>query len=203
MQRGLVVVAWLAAVGLSGPVAGCAGPGQYVWYNQLSPEAIASSNEYVIHTGDTVNIRILGHEDLSTRIKVRADGRVSMPIIGDIVASGRRPSALRSEIEGRLKDFVVMPTVTVNVEDVAPVKILVFGEVGRPGVIPLDPNMSLAEALALSGGLTEYASRDRIFVVRTQPALLRIRFTWEAVTRDDPTRAGTFALHGGDYIVVE
>ena len=195
-----------ACLGLIGLSAACSGPGRYVWYSDLGHNAAAAANEYVVSPGDTLSIRVMGHEDLSTKVKVRADGRIAVPIIGEINASNRRPSELRSDIEAHLKDFVVMPTVTLNVDESAPVKVMVLGEVPRPGVIPLDPGLSLATALALSGGVTDYASRDRIFVLRTMSTAaepLRIRFTWEAVTRTDPRGAGGFLLRGGDLIVVE
>jgi polysaccharide export outer membrane protein len=193
----------LACLALIGASAACSGPGRYIWYSELTPAMVAASNEYFINTGDTLSVRVMGHDDLSTKVKVRSDGRIALPMLGEIVATHRAPSALRTEIETRLKDYIVQPTVTLNVDEAPPAKVLVLGEVSHPGVIPVDPSLSLAEALALSGGVTEYASRDRIFVVRTTPQTVRIRFTWNAVTRDDPAHAGTFPLHGGDLIFVE
>jgi polysaccharide export outer membrane protein len=183
----------------------CAGPGKFVWYNELPGSSSDAANEYLISVGDVLSIRVLGHEDMLTRVRVRGDGRIAVPIIGEVVAAGHRPSALRTDIETRLKEFLVLPTVTLNVEEQAPPeKIVVLGEVVHPGLIPVDTaSISLAEALALSGGVTEYASRDRIFVVRTAPQFERIRFTWDAVTRDDPGHAGAFPLRKGDLIVVE
>ncbi len=202
MRRLFGSVACLA-LALNG--AACGGSGQYVWYNQLSPASLAAANEYLIAVGDVLSVRVLNHEDMTTRVRVRGDGRIAVPIIGEVVAAGRKPNALRSEIEGRLKDFIVLPTVTLNIEEQAPPqKIVVLGEVAKPGLIPVDsPTISLAEALAMCGGVTDYASRDRIFVVRSTPQVERIRFTWNAVTRDDPGHAGAFPLRGGDLIVVE
>jgi polysaccharide biosynthesis/export protein len=191
---------FLVCLGLAVP--SCAGAGNYVWYSQLSPQALAEANEYLVSVGDMLNIRVLGHEDMSTKVRVRSDGRVAIPIIGEIGAAGKRPSALRSEIEARLKDFLVMPSVTVNIDESLPLKITLLGEVARPGVFPVEPSTSLAEALALGGGVTEFASRDRIFVVRSAPQPTRIRFTWDAVTRD-LGRAASFQVRGGDVIVVE
>ena len=72
----------------------------------------------------------------------------------------------------------------------------------HPGVLTLDSSTGLAQALAAAGGLTEFANRDRIFVVRQQPRHVRIRFTWESVSRDEG-RAATFPLRPGDVVVVE
>jgi polysaccharide biosynthesis/export protein len=191
---------FLVCLGLAVP--SCSSAGSYVWYSQLSPQALAEANEYLVSVGDMLNIRVLGHEDMSTKVRVRSDGRVAIPIIGEIGAAGKRPSALRSEIEARLKDFLVMPSVTVNIDESLPLKITLLGEVARPGVFPVEPSTSLAEALALGGGVTEFASRDRIFVVRSTPQPTRIRFTWDAVTRD-LGRAASFQVRAGDVIVVE
>jgi polysaccharide export outer membrane protein len=196
MRRAIFLVCLLLAV------PSCSGAGSYVWYSQLSPQALAEANEYLVSVGDMLNIRVLGHEDMSTKVRVRSDGRVAIPIIGEIGAAGKRPSALRSEIEARLKDFLVMPSVTVNIDESLPLKITLLGEVLRPGVFPVEPSTSLAEALALAGGVTEFASRDRIFVVRSTPQPTRIRFTWDAVTRD-LGRAASFQVRAGDVIVVE
>jgi polysaccharide export outer membrane protein len=188
---------WL---GLAGASAACTGPGTYVWFNAVPPEALSS--EYLINVGDIVSIRVLNHDEMTTRVRVRADGRLALPIIGEVEARGRRPSALRSELEARLKDYIVAPSVTLNIDETQPAHFVVIGEVSHTGMFPLEPTTRLADALALSGGITEYASRDRIFVVRMSPMRLRIRFTYEAVLRDDG-HAAAFRLHPDDVVVVE
>jgi polysaccharide biosynthesis/export protein len=175
--------------------------GEYVWYNALPP-AQAQSTDYLIDTGDLIDVRVLAHEDMSVlKQKVRADGRISLPIIGDVEARGKRPSALRAELEGRLKDYLVSPSVMVNV-DAAPMTVTCLGEVGKPGVYPIEPGGGLARALALAGGLTDFASRSRIFLVRQRPTPMRIRFTYEWVVRNEE-HAASFPLRSGDVVVVE
>jgi protein involved in polysaccharide export with SLBB domain len=78
----------------------------------------------------------------------------------------------------------------------------VLGEVAHPGTLPLDPRATLAEVLASSGGLTEYASRDGIFVVRAGPPAMRIRFTYQEVSRGTAASQG-FVMKDGDLVVVE
>jgi polysaccharide export outer membrane protein len=193
----VLVAAWFSVASAS---AACAGPGKYVWYNALPPEALSS--EYLINVGDMVSIRVLNHEEMTTRVRVRADGRIALPIIGEVEARGIRPSALRSELEARLKDYIVAPSVTLNIDETQAAHFVVLGEVSHTGIFPLEPTTRLADAIALSGGLTEYASRDRIFIVRMTPMRLRIRFTYEAVLRDDG-HAAAFRLHPDDVVVVE
>lgn len=183
-------------------LAGCAGSGTYVWFTQLPPEMAADRYEYLIGAGDVLSLRVLGHEEMNVREKVRPDGRIAIPILGEIEARGKRPGALRSELEARLKDYIVQPSVLLNVDEPQPITVVLMGEVARPGAYPLDPTAGLAQALALGGGLTDFASRDSIFLVRQVPSSIRIRFTYAAVTRNIG-RAATFPLHPGDLIVAE
>jgi polysaccharide export outer membrane protein len=130
---------------------------------------------------------------------VRFDGRIAIPLLGEVDARGKKPGSLRGEIEARLKDFIVSPSVILSVDEVQPITVVVMGEVTHPGAFPLPPNASLAQALAQSGGLTDFAQRDRIFVVR---AAQRIRFTYDAVSHN-AAKAAEFRLLPGDVVVVE
>jgi polysaccharide export outer membrane protein len=201
-------------------LAACGPQRPYVWVHELPPDAanIGVPGDYVVRVGDVINVRVLDHDTVSTKVRVRTDGRIAMPMLGDIDVAGRRPSTLRGELEGRLKDYIVAPSVTVNIEEQQPVQVTVLGEVTRPGIITLTPGANIAQALATAGGLTEYADRDDIYIIRGpqdvavtpgrpgQPAVAprstRIRFTYEALSRGEP-RATAFALHPGDLVVVE
>jgi polysaccharide biosynthesis/export protein len=184
-----------------GALSGCASAGTYVWYKDLSPDALAAANQTVINVGDVLGIRVLGHDEMATKERVRGDGRIALPIIGEVEALGKRPIVLQHEIEERLKVYIVSPPVTLNIEEAPPSTIAVLGEVLHPGVYPIEPRSRMAQALALGGGLTDYASRDRIFLLRGQPPV-RIRFTYEAVTRAEGN-AGLLLLRAGDVVVVE
>jgi polysaccharide export outer membrane protein len=203
--RSALIAVCVASAGLvTGLSGGCAGPGNFVWVNDLPAAATApsSDSDYVIRDGDLVNIKVLTQEPLSTRARVRSDGRIAMPAIGDIEVRGKRPSAVKAEIEPRLKDYVNAANVTVTVEEFQPITVNVLGEVTRPGSYPFDPRATLAQVLATAGGLNDYASRDSIFLVRATPQPMRVRFTWEDVTRGEP-RSTTFPLRHGDLVVVE
>jgi polysaccharide export outer membrane protein len=115
---------------------------------------------------------------------------------------GKPPYNVARELEVKLKEFVVAPKVTVNVDEFAPLHISVVGEVTHPGIYPVEPSSGVLQALASAGGFTDYASKDRIFVLRKTPALKRIRFTFDALSRNEP-RAAMFALQAGDVVVVE
>ena len=182
----------------------CASAGNYVWVHDLPPIAPAAAKDdlYVINVGDTLAVRVFEQEAMSSKVKVRADGRVALPIIGEFEVRGKRPWDVARELEVKLKEFVVAPKVTVNVDEFATLLVAVLGEVTHPGSYPLQPASGVLQALASAGGLTEYATRDRIFVLRKTPALRRVRFTFDALSRNE-ARAATFALQTGDVVVVE
>lgn len=189
---------WLVLVALV--CSACAGPGNYVWFTDVPRDQRAG--DYLIGAGDVLTVRVVGHEEMMTKARVRSDGGIAIPFIQrSIVARGKTPDTLSREIEADLAKFFNTPSVSVNVDETLPANIAVLGEVARPGVFPLGPSLGLSQALALSGGVTEFASRDRIFIVRVEPPE-RIRFTYEAVIRDEGG-AGQFALRPGDVVVVE
>jgi polysaccharide biosynthesis/export protein len=195
---------WVAAGAyalLIAALLGCGGPGQYVWLSDLPPEA-SSLTDYIINFGDSLSIRVYGHEDLSVHEKVRSDGRIALPLIGEVEARGKRPNALRGEIEGRLKDYVVSPSVVLTVDEATPMTVVFLGEFTRPGVFTMEANTRLVQALGVAGGLTEFASRDSLFIVRRQPSPVRIRFNYQWVLRNLGHTAD-FPLHPGDYLVAE
>ncbi len=188
---------------LLAPLGGCAGAGQYVWYRELpTSERGASGGDYVIGVGDAVSIRVYEQDGLSGDVKIRSDGKIALPLVGEVVAAGKRPLELSQEIETRLKQFVVTPRVTVNVSEARPVTVTVVGEVGSVGTLTIDPPARIVDALAKSGGLNEYADNSRIFVLRQFPEFKRIRFKWEELVRNEGGSA-TFPLRTGDVIVVD
>jgi polysaccharide export outer membrane protein len=192
----------IACLVMGASQAACSGAGTYVWFEQIRPETTHAISEYIIGVGDVLDIRVLGHEELTLKQAVRSDGRLAMLLIGDIEASGKRPSALKAELEGRLKDYIVSPTVSVNIDVSQPITVLIFGEVTHTGAVPLDQDRRLAHALALAGGLTDYASRTSIFVVRGGPQPMRVRFRYEDIYRNTGN-ASDFQLQGGDIVEVE
>jgi polysaccharide export outer membrane protein len=180
----------------------CSGPGSYVWVTDLPLAVAGSSDDYLIRDGDTVSIRVFNQEPLSTHARVRTDGRLAMPVLGDIDVRGKRPSEVRAELERRLKDYVNSPSVTITIDESQPISVAVLGEVGHGGVFPVDPRVTVGYVIAQAGGINEFASRDRIFVVRKSPQPMRVRFTFDEVRRGEP-HAAAFVLHEGDLVVVE
>jgi polysaccharide export outer membrane protein len=183
---------------------GCKGAGSYVWVQDLPSQAISQSvgGGYVIAIGDLVNVKVFGQEEMSVKAKVRRDGRLAIPFVGDLEVQGKRPAAIAKELEERLKMYVNSPKITVVVEESQPVTVAVVGEVAKPNTVTIDTNGGVLQAIANAGGLTDYADKDHIFVLRKYPAQLRIRFTYDALAGHDP-KAAAFTLQGGDVVVVE
>lgn len=192
---------------------GCASvKSTFVWVDNLEEPYFTSqtSNISTIGAGDLLNIRVYNQENASTRARVGSDGYVSIPLAGEIKASGLTPGALAKQIELRLKAFIIAPSVTVDITELHPLELAVLGEVNRPARVELPRNATVLDALAAGGGLSEFAARDRIFVLRRNPvlsaaqedALLRIRFSYEKLSR--AVGAGPlFKLQSGDVVVVE
>jgi polysaccharide biosynthesis/export protein len=182
---------------------GCAGAGQYVWYGEMPvTERGAAAGDYVLGVGDSISIKVYEQEGLSGEAKIRTDGKIALPLVGELLVAGKRPLELAREVEGRLKEFIVTPRVTVNVLQSQPTTVTVLGEVGKVGTLTLEPPARLVEALAQSGGPGEYADKSKIFVLRQFPSYRRIRFTWDAITRNEDG-AASFPLRTGDVIVIE
>ena len=125
-----------------------------------------------------------------------------MPLLGDVEVRGKRPSVAASRTRCPYKEYIVAPSVTVSIDEIAPVAVSVLGEVAPPGVIQIDSGCGVAQAIAGAGGLTDYASKDRIFVVRNAEKPVRVRFTFDGIAGGDPA-AVRFALKRGDVVVVE
>jgi polysaccharide export outer membrane protein len=181
--------------------AGCATPGPYVWAKELPPEADTVPTDYAISPGDLINVRVFNQDAMTTRARVRADGKISMPFVGDVLVAGKPPAVAAREIEISLKSFINAPNVTVTVEEFTPATVSVVGEVAKPGTVVIERGATVLTALAAAGGLTENAARDDIYVLRERPTALRIRFTYDSLTQNPPSR--TFRLRAGDVIVVE
>ena len=180
----------------------CASSGGAIPVEQYIEEGPAANSDYVIAVGDMLSIQVFEQPNISGRMPVRADGRISLTFVNDIEAAGKTPTKLATDLEAALQKFVLMPRVTVVVDQSQTPTVSVLGEVIKPGTVPLERDTGVAQVLAAAGGLTTFADRDKIFVVRKSPKPVRIHFTYEALTQKVGP-ATTFRLRAGDVIVVE
>jgi len=180
---------------------GCANLGQYVWADSLPEMPANAPGEYLLAPGDMVLVRVFNQDALSGRTRVRPDGRVTVPFVNDVPAAGRTTQELAKALEVLLRDYIKAPVVTVFLEELGPVQLSVLGEVTHPGIYPLERGQGVLRALAAAGGLTEYAHKDRIFLLRAgNPG--RIRFSLEALSTPG-SRSGRFRLQNDDVIIVD
>ncbi len=124
-----------------------------------------AANAYAIGVGDVLEISVWKNPELTSTVPVRPDGRISVPLLGDVQAAGMTPLALKQTLTDGYKEYVTAPGVSVVVKEIHSRKIYVTGEVASPGVYDLQPRAKLMQALALAGGLTPYA-KGRVIVLR-------------------------------------
>ena len=170
----------------------------------VPPSGFASS-EYVIGPGDRLSVFVWRNPELSTEVPVRPDGRISIPLVEDIVAIGKTPSTLARAIEKRLAEYVSSPIVTVSTKEVVGPftrQIRVIGEAVQPRALAYRANMTLLDVMIEVGGLTKFASGDRATLVRlvgdTQETYsLHI----DSLIRDGDIQSNV-ALIPGDIIII-
>lgn len=126
-------------------------------------------NDYTIGAEDVLEVSVWKSPDLSTTIMVRPDGMISLPLIGDIMASSRTAKELKEEIEQKLSEYKQNPIVSIIVKEANSQAIFVTGEVARPGKYPLRSDTTIIQAITLAGGFTQWADKDKILVIRKSP----------------------------------
>lgn len=163
--RTKVLIDLIAALAL--PLAAACGASSLPDYD-YTQEHDPREREYVLGTSDGVQIHVWDDPDLSTDTRVRPDGTVTMPLVGDLQAAGRTPSQLRGVIEDALEEYVHAEEihVTVAVRDIRSYRFTVSGEVSEPGIHESDHYVTVAEAIAIAGGFTRFASEDDIVLQR-------------------------------------
>jgi polysaccharide biosynthesis/export protein len=129
------------------------------------PSTVASN--YIIGAEDTLQITVWQEPNLSTpALPVRPDGKISLPLVGDIAAAGFTPMQLAADIGNRLKQYVTDPVVDVTVLAVNSKRVYLIGEVMHVGPLAISPGMTVLQAIATAGGLTPYANKKHIYILR-------------------------------------
>ncbi len=158
--------------------------------------------EYRIGPGDELSIAVWKEENLSRTVPVRPDGMISLPLLNDVKAAGLTPMELRDVLRKRLAAYISKPEVSVIVKGVGSFKISVMGEVKKPGVYDIGPRSSVLDALARAEGLTDFASRSAIVVLRPEGGeMKRLPFNYNKAVSENGDRE-IFQLRPGDIVVV-
>ena len=161
-------------------------------------------DQYQIGEGDVVQIVVWKEPDASVlSVVVRADGKISMPFLKEVEISGMTPAQAEQIITTRLKPFINEPDVTVIVREVHSKKIFMIGAVKKEGAVDLKYPMRVLQAITEAGGLTDYAKRKKIYVLRTEDGRqFRIPFNYDAVIRGEQLEQNIWVVPG-DMIVVQ
>jgi polysaccharide biosynthesis/export protein len=125
--------------------------------------------DYRLANGDKLRVEVYRDEQLSQTLQIRPDGKITLPLVGDVVAAGKTSAELREALAGQLGEFVRNPEVTVIVVETVPMNVYVMGEVKSPGAMPVKGETSILQVLAMAGGFTEWAKRKDVRVLRPGP----------------------------------
>lgn len=180
------------------------------WRERLPPAPFVPPDEgpgpnYIIGPLDGLSVFVWRQPELSTGVTVRPDGRVSMPLIDDLPATGKTPSELARDIEEQLSVYIQQPIVTVVLTNfVGPFsqQVRVVGEAGAPQAIPYRANMTLLDVMIQVGGLTEFAAGDRATLVRFENGeQTEYRVKIESLIRDGDINANV-KIFPGDVLII-
>jgi polysaccharide export outer membrane protein len=169
--------------------------------NAMTAPASTGDTTYVIGAEDVLHIAVWKETDLTATEPVRADGKISLPLLNDVQASGLTPMQLADSLTEKLKKFVADPRVTVVVTAINSKRIYLLGEVSHTGAMPMSPNMTVMQALA-SAGINQFANTKKIYVLRSEngkkekfPVNYRKLIKGQDIDHD-------YTLQPGDTIVV-
>ncbi len=183
---------YLCIFGLAVAIASTAGAQQVVPPDQ----------SYKVLPGDMLQISVWGEENLQEEVLVRPDGAFSFPLCGDISARNRSVNELQEEITKRLSRYISNPVVTVSVAQVLGNKVYVIGQVTRPGVFVVNPQVDVLQALSMAGGTTPFASLNDIKILRrTGDRQQALQFRYNEVVKGRNLEQNVI-LQSGDVVVV-
>jgi len=167
-----------------------------------SSSAVDMSKEYLIGPEDVLDITVWKNcPDLCRTVPVRPDGKLSLPLVNDVQASGLTPMDLRQHLTDQLSEYLPSPEVSVIVREVHNFKVAVVGSVKMPGDYEIKSQATVLELIARAQGLTEFANRDKIVVLRQNGTKTeRIKFNYRKVAEGDDQ--DNFFVRAGDVIVV-
>lgn len=158
---------------------------------------------FVIGNDDMLAINVWKEPDISRSIPVRSDGRISLPLVGEVQAAGRTPAKLEAEIADKLKNFIAEPDVTVMVQQINSQKFNILGQVMKPGSYAIANSPTVLDAIALAGGFRDFAKQKSIYVLRQNAdgGQSRLPFNYKEVIKG-ANAAQNVKLQARDTVVV-
>jgi len=168
----------------------------------VAASAQGVEGDYRLHAGDSITVSVWKEIDLQRKVMIRPDGKFSFPLAGEVQAAGRTADDVRLDIQGKLAKFIPDAVVTVIVEDVSGNRIYVIGQVNKPGMFIMNPELTVLQALSLAGGHTPFAKLDDISIIRGRGASQKsLPFRYNQVVEGKALQQN-IALESGDVVVV-
>jgi polysaccharide biosynthesis/export protein len=162
--------------------------------------AATPAADYRLVNGDKLRIEVYKDTQLSQSLQIRPDGKITLPLVGDLAAAGRTSTELRDAIAGSLKEYITNPVVTVIVVETMPQVVYVVGEVNNPGAQPVQGRMTVLQALAAAGGFKDYAKKGDIRIQRPSAnGIQTLRFNYKDAIEG---RGQQIFVQAGDTIIV-
>ncbi len=162
------------------------------------PAAVADLPEYRIGIDDVLDVAVWNVAELQKTVPVRPDGKISLPLVNDVIAAGLTPMELREQLTKKMATFVQNPDVSVVVREIRSLKVSVIGQVRTPGRYDIKGPATVLDALALAGGFTEFAARRKISILRSAQ---RLHFDYDAAVSKGSAR-NNLLIKPGDIVVV-
>jgi polysaccharide export outer membrane protein len=158
--------------------------------------------DYRIGIDDVLDIAVWNVAELQKTVPVRPDGKISLPLVNDVIAAGLTPMELRKQLTEKISAYVQNPDVSVVVREIRSLKVSVLGQVRAPGRYDLKGPATVLDALALAGGFTDFAARRKITILRsTGTTVQRLRFDYDAAI-SRASVANNLLVRPGDIVVV-
>lgn len=160
-------------------------------------------NSFIIGNDDVLAINVWKEPEVSRSLPVRSDGRISLPLVGELQAAGRTPLQLEQEITRGLHAYITDPEVTVIVQEIHSQQFNILGEVLKPGVYPLTRTTTVLDAIAIGGGFRDFAKQKDIYILRQNPngGESRIPFNYKDIIKGK-NPAQNVVLKPRDTVVV-
>jgi polysaccharide biosynthesis/export protein len=165
------------------------------------PKTSLRTSQFILGVADVIRVNVWKNTDLSQTLTIGPDGFISLPLLGDFHVAGMTANQLAEEISSRLKAYVVSAEVTVSVVDIRSRQVYVLGQVGKPGAYPLIAPITVLQLIAQAGGLTTFANRKEIAILRGPASgVQRLTFNYNSAIRGDSKQ--NISLQPGDTVIV-
>lgn len=157
--------------------------------------------EYIVGEGDVLHINVWKETEISQTVVVRPDGNISLPLVNELAVAGLSPRQIQQLVTDKLKSVLTNPQVTVTVVEVRSKLVYITGEVSKPGAYPVASPLNVLQLIARAGGLSEFANRKNIYILRGGDKKNRLHFNYKEVVKGKHTEQNII-LQPGDTVVV-